>query len=229
MRTYDLNAEEIERHEDAVRRGGYAALRADARSSTPVVECDLGPDCLTRRTVTIRAGAPVDGLTIGQLPLVVEAQQRAGRMRATPPADKVIRAGDELQLAGTADAFARAAPLFRVGALDPVALAEATADHRSMVDTERVIELEVAADTPCGHREHIHPVTPSARGCEDCLRSGDRWIHLRICMTCGHVGCCDSSPNKHATAHHRTVGHPIIKSLEPGESWGWCYPDQLTL
>jgi len=70
---------------------------------------------------------------------------------------------------------------------------------------------------------------PSARGCEDCLRIGASWVHLRICMTCGHVGCCDSSPNRHATAHNRAVGHPIIKSLEPGEDWGWCYPDAIAL
>jgi K+:H+ antiporter len=229
MRSYDLSAEEIERHEEAVRRGGYAALRAEERPAAPVVECELGPDCLARRTVTIRAGAPADGLTVGQVPLVVESLRRGATTRATPPADETIRAGDELALAGTADTFARAAPLFRVGALDAVALAEATADSRTVVDTERTVELVVAADSGCGHLKQIRRVTPSARGCEDCLRTGDRWVHLRICMTCGHVGCCDSSPNKHATAHNRTVGHPVIKSLEPGEDWGWCYPDQLTL
>ena len=62
-------------------------------------------------------------------------------------------------------------------------------------------------------------------GCEDCLATGDGWVHLRICVTCGHVGCCDDSPNRHATAHHETTGHPIIRSLEPGEQWSWCYLD----
>ncbi len=229
MRSYDLPPQDIERHEEAVRRGGYAALRAERRPAAPVVECELGPDCLDRRTVTIRAAAPVDGLTVGQLPLIVETLRRGARTGATPPADETIRAGDELGLAGTADAFLHAAPLFRVGVLDPVALADATAQTRTVVDTERVVELAAAADAGCGHLDQIHRVTPSARGCEDCLRTGDRWVHLRICMTCGHVGCCDSSPNKHATAHHRTVGHPIVKSLEPGEHWGWCYPDQRML
>jgi uncharacterized UBP type Zn finger protein len=79
----------------------------------------------------------------------------------------------------------------------------------------------------CSHLDQIQPVTPSAKGCEDCLRIGGTWQHLRLCMTCGHVGCCDSSPNKHATKHFRATEHPIIKSLQPGEAWGWCYVDEL--
>ncbi|MBO0723448.1 MAG: UBP-type zinc finger domain-containing protein [Blastocatellia bacterium] len=70
-------------------------------------------------------------------------------------------------------------------------------------------------------------VTPSARGCEDCLRSGDRWLHLRLCLECGHVGCCDSSPNKHATKHYHSTKHPVVRSFEPGEEWVWCYADEL--
>jgi hypothetical protein len=71
----------------------------------------------------------------------------------------------------------------------------------------------------------VHPNTPE--GCEECLKIGSGWVHLRLCLTCGHVGCCDSSPNKHATKHFRGTSHPIVKSFEPGEDWGWCYPDQL--
>jgi uncharacterized UBP type Zn finger protein len=66
-------------------------------------------------------------------------------------------------------------------------------------------------------------------GCEDCLRAGGKWLHLRICLTCGHVGCCDSSPNRHATAHHHETSHPIMRSLEPGEGWSWCYVDDVAL
>jgi len=229
MRSYDLPPEEIERHEEAVRRGGYAALRTEDRPASPVVECELDPDCLGRRTVTVRRGAPADGLSVAQLPLMVERQRRGGTERENPSPDETIRAGDELVLAGTADAFAQVAPLFRVGALDAPALAEATKDRRTLVDTDRAVELEPEPGVRCGHLDQIERVMPSARGCEDCLRTGDRWVHLRICMTCGHVGCCDSSPNKHATAHHHAVGHPIIKSMEPGENWGWCYPDAVTL
>ncbi len=72
-------------------------------------------------------------------------------------------------------------------------------------------------------------VTPSSEGCEDCLRMGARWVHLRLCMHCGHVGCCDSSPNRHATAHWRAHSdHPVVRSYEPREDWWWCYADQLT-
>ena len=77
----------------------------------------------------------------------------------------------------------------------------------------------------CEHVSEIAPVTPSAKGCEDCLKIGASWVHLRLCENCGHVGCCDSSPNKHATKHFHASGHPIIKSFEPGEDWGYCYVD----
>jgi uncharacterized UBP type Zn finger protein len=73
------------------------------------------------------------------------------------------------------------------------------------------------------HLKMIRDVTPSAEGCEDCLRIGSRWVHLRLCLTCGHVGCCDSSQHRHARMHFQESGHPIIKSFEPGEDWRWCY------
>jgi len=79
----------------------------------------------------------------------------------------------------------------------------------------------------CNHLNQIRKVTPSARGCEDCLVIGDTWVHLRLCLSCGHVGCCDSSKNRHATKHYDATHHPIIQSFEPAESWRWCYPDQL--
>ena len=78
----------------------------------------------------------------------------------------------------------------------------------------------------CSHLERISEVTPSADGCEDCLRSGATWFHLRLCLTCGHVGCCDRSPNQHATTHFHQIGHPVIRSFEPGESWIWCFVDE---
>lgn len=81
---------------------------------------------------------------------------------------------------------------------------------------------------PCQHLELVRDVEPSAPGCEDCLASGGSWVHLRLCMTCGHVGCCDSSPSRHATAHwHSHQGHPVIRSFEPGEDWWWCYAEEV--
>jgi uncharacterized UBP type Zn finger protein len=79
----------------------------------------------------------------------------------------------------------------------------------------------------CPHLAGIQQVTPSADGCEDCLRIGGEWVHLRLCLACGHVGCCDQSPNRHATAHYRSSGHPMIRSFEPDEDWMWCFVDQL--
>jgi hypothetical protein len=81
----------------------------------------------------------------------------------------------------------------------------------------------------CSHAALIRDVRPSADGCEDCLRIGSWWVHLRMCMTCGHAGCCDSSPNQHASKHAAATGHPIIRSLEPGEDWLWCYVDEVVL
>ena len=79
----------------------------------------------------------------------------------------------------------------------------------------------------CEHVQNLQDVTPSGNGCEECLKMGDTWVHLRLCETCGHVGCCDSSKNKHATKHYHATGHPVIKSFEPGEDWGYCYVDDL--
>jgi uncharacterized UBP type Zn finger protein len=83
--------------------------------------------------------------------------------------------------------------------------------------------------TSCTHLDQIREVTPSGEGCQECLQTGDAWVHLRLCLSCGHVGCCDSSRNKHATKHFRAIGHPIIRSFEPGEAWAWCYADELFL
>jgi CPA1 family monovalent cation:H+ antiporter len=82
----------------------------------------------------------------------------------------------------------------------------------------------------CEHLSTIRDVTPSVQGaCEDCLREGTQWVHLRLCLECGHMGCCDNSPMRHATAHYRSSDHAIINSAEPGEDWAWCYPDELFL
>jgi uncharacterized UBP type Zn finger protein len=81
----------------------------------------------------------------------------------------------------------------------------------------------------CTHLKEIRDVTPSGQGCKECLEMGDRWVHLRLCLECGHVGCCDSSKNKHATKHFHQTKHPIMKSFESGEDWRWCYVDEIFL
>jgi len=80
---------------------------------------------------------------------------------------------------------------------------------------------------PCEHLDAVAEVEPSSEGCEDCLRIGGQWVHLRMCMTCGQVGCCDQSKNRHASRHAHDAGHPIGRSVEPGESWMWCYVDEM--
>jgi uncharacterized UBP type Zn finger protein len=78
--------------------------------------------------------------------------------------------------------------------------------------------------TRCAHLDSVHVIElPQLEGCEECLEIGGSWVHLRMCLTCGKVGCCDSSPNRHASAHFQEEGHPLVRSAEPGEDWVWCY------
>jgi hypothetical protein len=83
----------------------------------------------------------------------------------------------------------------------------------------------------CTHLDQVlvTELPASSDGCEECLAEGGKWVHLRICLQCGHVGCCDDSPGRHATAHHAATSHAIIRSLEPGEDWSWCFEDELAM
>jgi CPA2 family monovalent cation:H+ antiporter-2 len=187
LRDFAVPAAEIEAHEEAVRRGGYAALRDENPAPPPHVECDL---------------------------------EAAHAMRPAAPAPAPV------------PALAVAA----VGGASPAPVASAPGARAFSTPASRAIDLETSLTlgasggaSRCQHVDAVRPVRPRTRGCEECLRSGSRWVHLRLCMTCGHVGCCDSSPHRHATAHWKTTGHPIMRSLEPGETWGWCYPDETEL
>jgi uncharacterized UBP type Zn finger protein len=84
-------------------------------------------------------------------------------------------------------------------------------------------------DPVCSHLDQIvvSELPVSIAGCEECLKTGGRWVHLRMCMSCGTIGCCDDSPNRHASRHAREVSHPIVRSAEPGEDWSWCYVDEV--
>lgn len=83
----------------------------------------------------------------------------------------------------------------------------------------------------CAHAPEAHQAADPAeeRACEGCTRAGTRWVHLRECLTCGHIGCCDTSPLGHARAHFAAHGHPMVRSAEPGEKWGWCFHDEVLL
>lgn len=85
------------------------------------------------------------------------------------------------------------------------------------------------ADPACTHTDQIQDVEPSAQGCQECLETGDEWVELRMCLVCGHVGCCDSSPNQHASKHFQATGHPLIEAVGSGKDWRWCYLDEVYL
>lgn len=114
-----------------------------------------------------------------------------------------------------------------LGALDVEESIIEMVDRSSSEDRDEDL-VAVAASAPCRHLEEASTdVTPRSDGCEECLLEGTRWVHLRLCLTCGHVGCCDSKPRRHASAHFHRSGHPVIRSHEPGEAWRWCYVDEL--
>ena len=81
----------------------------------------------------------------------------------------------------------------------------------------------------CTHISQAREVKPNTQGCEECLKTGEQWVELRMCLVCGHVGCCDSSPGRHATRHFNETSHPVMKSIEPGKDWSWCYIDKAYL
>lgn len=114
-------------------------------------------------------------------------------------------------------------PLASLAAIAGIVVASVLA---SLLFPERTKMPAVKTKT-CTHRNQIADVAPSTQGCEECLQSGERWVQLRMCLKCGHVGCCDSSKGKHATAHFHATGHPVMRSIEPGQSWKWCYVDEM--
>lgn len=93
------------------------------------------------------------------------------------------------------------------------------------IDTTHPLRLEADPASGCSHAGQAYEAVPGTQGCAECLAMGSDWVHLRLCMECGHVGCCDQSPNRHATAHYHATHHPVIRSIQPGEAWGWCYRD----
>ncbi len=258
LRDYQIPAAQIEGYEELARRNGYSALTKDV----PEIEksafaCQTGADCLDLRTIIVREKMPLAAEHLSPAQLVenynlkLKHVRRDGQSVENLSSDFIFRAGDELVLSGSTDAFARNAHLFRAAKTDgaksslPIenksgngqlsavktfADFAAPANGKSGIDTEKAIVFQADVDeTVCAHLDQIKRVYPSASGCEDCLRTGDRWIHLRACLTCGYVGCCDDSKNKHATAHYHQTTHPIIKSMEPGEDWAWCYADETYL
>lgn len=143
------------------------------------------------------------------------------------PEDEIEAHAEESRRAARAAAAPTAVPATPTPSDD--ATTPAGSPEASYVDPEVTIMVEPSEGTPCTHLDRLRPVHPQTRGCEECLRTGGRWVHLRVCATCGHVGCCDSSPGRHARAHFHETGHPIMRSLEPGETWAWCFEDDVEI
>ena len=93
----------------------------------------------------------------------------------------------------------------------------------------RFLPSRLRGEPSCAHLEMVQVLTTDAEGCEECLKTGDGWLHLRMCMVCGRVGCCDDSPNTHASAHFRDSGHPLMRSIEPFDSWAYCFVDEVMM
>ena len=235
LRHYQVEPAEILRHEETLRRGSYQAFDADVMA-TPAVECELDADCFSTRTVTIREGVPAEGQSLADLQLderlvhVIELVHD-GEAEREPPGRRVLQAGDEILIGGTPQSFIDAGDLFRASDATPSLppLPEMPQPSADWIDTSAPVHLDPDERAGCTHLDHVHDVTPGTQGCQECLEAGTRWVHLRVCLECGHVGCCDSSPGKHATKHYHATGHPVVRSIEPGETWGWCYEDEVML
>ena len=248
LRDYRIPAEQIENYEELARRNGYAALlTVEQTNGESVFACAPGEDCFDTRTVIVRESMPLAGKSIADLKVLendglrLQSLARDGKNLETTAPDFIIEPGDELVLTGLTDAFIRHSALFRlkkeanfntekksVSSVAGETSADFPADGKSkFVDTEKAVKfVPEVGDEVCSHLDQIRRVYPSADGCEECLRIGDSWVHLRICLTCGHAGCCDSSKNKHAAKHFEECRHPLMKSLEKGDQWAWCYIDE---
>ncbi|HEX8637402.1 MAG TPA: cation:proton antiporter [Pyrinomonadaceae bacterium] len=251
LRDYRIPANQIENYEELARQNGYSALlNVQQPGEKSVFACQAGEDCFDTRTIIVRETMPLAGKSFAELRVLendglsVQSINRRGEVLESVAQDFVVAPGDELILSGSTDAFVRNAALFRPAReadrkineyeTDSSAKISSPRESKSVenknIDTEKAVEFIPQVDeSVCSHLKQVRTVYPSADGCEDCLRIGDSWVHLRVCLSCGHVGCCDSSKNKHATAHFEECAHPIIKSLERGENWAWCYPDEAYL
>ena len=218
---YRVPLGEIDDHVATVRAGGYASLRSRI-ADVPIVVCDdLDESCFDTRTFTVRRGTATTAVTIAELTskagVRVVSLERNGEKIAEPAADVVLQAGDRLTARASAKAFAAAARLLRGEVVEEEEMSEV-----------RTIQLTEEQRKACEHAASVRAdITTAETGCDECRKLGDTWVHLRICMKCGNVGCCDDSKNRHATKHYKSTDHPVIRSYERREDWAWCYPDEI--
>ncbi len=242
LRDYQIPVEQIDAYEEIARSNGYAELLNEGiEIDNSVFRCEPGKDCFDSRLVKVRPGSAIEGspasslLLLGDFGLTLRSLKRRGQVVDPVPTDFVFSAGDELELTGPTEAFARNAALFRSSQNGSAAAVLAEPADKTLMDfrdeTGLDLETEITCSPTvgpevCGHLNKIRPVFPSAAGCEECLQLGEQWVHLRMCLVCGHVGCCDTSDNKHATAHFHESNHPVMKSIEKFEDWAWCFVDE---
>ncbi len=242
LRDYRIPAEQIDAYEELARSNGYAELlQPEIEIDNSIFKCEPDKDCFDSRFVRVRPGSPIEGSSAASLLLVkdfgltLRSLRRNGDNFNSVPSDLLFKAGDELELSGPTEAFARNASLFRSPTTGVIAPEKAEASEKTLLDFNDETGLDLESEityTPtvgpdvCSHLGRIRSVFPSAPGCEECLRIGDEWVHLRLCLVCGHVGCCDTSKNQHATAHFHATDHPVMKSIETFEDWAWCFVDE---
>jgi CPA2 family monovalent cation:H+ antiporter-2 len=242
---------------DHVVISGYGAatrsLAADlAATGTPLIIVTLNPDGAaeaeaaghrvlrgdsTKQHILQLAGVPAARMVVIPEDDAETAQRIASVVRSIAPDPSiVVRVDEPADLADMAGAGADKlveAPRSSRTALAKAVLADITGNGmppgRTWVDMNRIVTFRPDPSTACPHVSEMVPVLASSYGCEDCIRGGTSWVHLRICLGCGHVGCCDSSPQRHATKHYADTEHPIIASVEPADDWAWCYLDETTL
>ena len=240
LRDYRIPPEEIEFYEELARRDGYAALLTANNTDMSEFACQPGADCRGYRTVRIRDRMPVTGKSLAALNLFEDYEldlkgvRRNGMELEDIAPDFVLQPGDEIVLSGSTNAFTRNAALFRPvnakTAKTSTIAAPLSGNGDKRIEVEKAIDFKPqVGESICTHLEQIRRVFPTSPGCEECLQTGDSWVHLRVCLTCGHVGCCNDSKNKHATEHFHASEHPIMKSLERGEDWAWCFQDNTYL
>jgi len=191
-----------------------------------LVVCDgLDDECFDTRTFTVREGAAATRMNAAEFArkggIRVMAIERGAERFEPPPPELTLGSGDRVTARASAEAFVAAAVLLRGSSVE-------RDDETSPAARVITLDPEQQKASGCKHIGMVErEVTTTATGCEDCLRIGDTWVELRICMSCGGVRCCDSSKNRHATRHFESTAHPIIKSYQPGETWAWCYPDKI--
>ena len=196
-----------------------------------------GDHALRRVTWTNRQTGEAETRTIGNVFVMIGAEPNTEWLGGCLPLDArgfVVTGRDDAAKA-LASPYATTRPgILRWAMSGPVrssasrlASARARSWYRPSISSSTPVSHRVPMTDSCSHLNTIRVVRPSARGCEECLKTGSPWVHLRVCRTCGHVGCCDQSPGRHATKHFHATQHPIIEGYDPPEGWGWCYVDEV--